>query len=394
MLILTNDDVRKIVEPRVVLDALQESYGQLYNGEAVCRPMMSIAIPTSDPNSHYSWTSVDGGSTTTGYFASRIKNDIRFGRKYNGTVTRDKYSTRPGKYCGFIFLVNIENAEPLAIIHDSVIQRLRVGADAAIGTRHMARPNSEVFGILGSGGMAKTQLDCTIALCPSIKKVQIYSPTRDNREAFARDARMTHNVEVVALDSGQDVFKGADIVASCTDGGFAGEENNASVVGRWLEPGQHWTSISGGSWTADRGGCDATAKQRTDVVLRCTRTPAPLGLPEWEDTGGQEIAGSIHFAVPPENPRYKDFTFYQGRFGHNARNKRRPIEPKRVVYLVDLLAGQDIGRASDSEITFSESGNISGAQFHAVAGKVYEAAVEQGLGRTIPTEWFLEDERN
>jgi len=35
-----------------------------------------------------------------------------------------------------------------------------------------------------------------------------------------------------------------------------------------------------------------------------------------------------------------------------------------------------------------------GLQFAAVAGKVYQLARERGLGREIPTEWFLQDIRD
>jgi alanine dehydrogenase len=35
-----------------------------------------------------------------------------------------------------------------------------------------------------------------------------------------------------------------------------------------------------------------------------------------------------------------------------------------------------------------------GAQFHALAGIVYEMAVDKGIGKTIPTEWFLQNIRN
>ena len=38
-------------------------------------------------------------------------------------------------------------------------------------------------------------------------------------------------------------------------------------------------------------------------------------------------------------------------------------------------------------------GNPRG-QLYAVAGRVYEAAKAKGLGREIPTEWFLQDIRN
>jgi alanine dehydrogenase len=66
----------------------------------------------------------------------------------------------------------------------------------------------------------------------------------------------------------------------------------------------------------------------------------------------------------------------------------------RVVLLPDLLAGTKPGRTSPDQITFSERGNLQGAQFHAVAGRVYEAALARGLGREIPTDWLVEDERN
>lgn len=47
----------------------------------------------------------------------------------------------------------------------------------------MARPDAEVVGMLGSGGMAETHMRSFMAV-RNIRKLQIYSPTRANREAF------------------------------------------------------------------------------------------------------------------------------------------------------------------------------------------------------------------
>jgi ornithine cyclodeaminase/alanine dehydrogenase-like protein (mu-crystallin family) len=66
----------------------------------------------------------------------------------------------------------------------------------------------------------------------------------------------------------------------------------------------------------------------------------------------------------------------------------------REVSFGDLVAGRARGRTSPQQITYSERGNIQGAQFYAVAGAVYEAARRAGLGRELPTEWFLQDVRN
>ncbi|MPZ47907.1 MAG: ornithine cyclodeaminase family protein [Dehalococcoidia bacterium] len=368
MLFLNNDDVRAVLTAEVTLDALRESYTQLFHGDAVCRPRIGVSIPTSNPENRFAWSSMDGGSAISGYFASRIKCDISYRAEYEGVVTHEKYSTQLGKFCGLIFLVKVENAEIVAIINDSALQRFRVGADGALGTDYVARKDAAVLGILGSGGMAHTQLACTLALRKNIRKVQIFSPTRDHREAFAKEIRDRYELEAVAVDSGEAVFKGADIIAGCTDGGFKGEENNAAIIGRWLEPGQHWTTIGGGP--------DKLALERTDFSLRFGNAPAPLGLPQWATA-----KEGIFYSVPSSH-------------ASGAGGEHEERIPGKTIYLADLLAGKVKGRTSDDQITFSERGNLQGAQFHAVAAKVYEAALSKGIGREVPTDWFLEDERN
>ncbi len=60
----------------------------------------------------------------------------------------------------------------------------------------------------------------------------------------------------------------------------------------------------------------------------------------------------------------------------------------------DVVSGRARGRTSREQITYSERGNIQGAQFFAVAAAVYEAARREGLGRDLPTDWFLQDIRD
>ena len=65
-----------------------------------------------------------------------------------------------------------------------------------------------------------------------------------------------------------------------------------------------------------------------------------------------------------------------------------------MVSFADLLAGPATGRKSPEQITYSERGNLQGAQFYPLAGRIYELAREQGLGIEIPTEWFTQDIRD
>jgi alanine dehydrogenase len=68
--------------------------------------------------------------------------------------------------------------------------------------------------------------------------------------------------------------------------------------------------------------------------------------------------------------------------------------PDRIINFADIVQGTNRGRTSDDQITYSERGNLQGAQFFGVAGRLYELALAKGLGHQIPTEWFLQDIRN
>ncbi|HEY4999798.1 MAG TPA: hypothetical protein VII36_11665, partial [Usitatibacter sp.] len=237
-LILNNDDVARVLTMGETISALEESYRTLAEGEGVCRPRIDIRIPTSDPRKVYQWGTMEGGSTA-GYFAIRMKSDVTYEREGPGGPTREKYCGRPGLFCGLVFLTSIETGEPLAIINDGLMQHMRVGADGAIGVKHAARADAQVVGMLGSGGMARSHVEA-FRCVRDIRKLQVFSPTRANREAFAREMRDTHGIEVVACDSPEEVYRGADIVAALTD-------SSVPVLdGALLEKGTHLVNVGGG----------------------------------------------------------------------------------------------------------------------------------------------------
>lgn len=369
MLFLSNDDVRRVLTMEMTLEALDAAYRQLSRGEAVCRPRIDIQIPTRDPSRVYQWGTMEGGSISPGYFAIRMKSDVTYQAEYEGVVTHEKYARRPGLFCGLVLLFDVQNAEPLAILNDGYLQHFRVGADSALGTKYMAREDARVIGMLGSGGMARSHVEAIRQVRP-IERVQVFSPTREHREAYAREMAEKHDVEAVALDHPRDVFRGADIVCGCTDSA------QPVIIGDWLEPGTHITCVGGRP--------DGRTLERIDVALRLGSAPGPVGLPEWEvdDEYVTYAAQGADGAVTPPEGRGR------GERGHGVG------AAGKTMFMEDLLSGRVKGRGSTEQITFSERGNIQGAQFFAVAGAVYEAARAAGAGRELPTEWFLQDIRD
>ena len=365
-LILNNDDVKQVLTMEVTMNALEQAYTELTRQEAVCRPRIDIQIPTKDPNKIYQWGTMEGGSMS-GYFAIRMKSDVIYEQEYQGAITQEKYCVTPGRFCGLILLNNIQNGEPLALINDGYLQHMRVGADSGIGTKYMAREDAEIVGMIGSGGMARSHVE-SFLLAREIKRIQVYSPTRTHREEYAKEVSEKYGIEVVPVSQPKDAYKGAHIVAGCTDSSVP------IIVGKWLEEGTHVTCVGGKP--------DEDTLKRIDVSLRLGNAPPPWGLPEFG------LADEyITYAAKPDH----NADFQMKRAGKRAHGV---IAEDRAVLLEELLTGKKKGRTSDKQITYSERGNIQGAQFFAVAGRVYELAREQGLGRDLPTEWFLQDIRD
>ena len=364
MLLIGNDVTADVLRMPDVLDVLDRSYRGLADGTTLCRPRIDLRFPTGTDAQAYQWGTMEGGSATSGYYAIRMKSDVLTEVEYGGTRTQEKFCVQPGTYFGMVLLLSIRTGEPLALLNDGVLQHMRVGADSAIGTALAARADARVLGMLGSGGMARTHLEALLQVRP-LERVQVYSPTRANRERYAAEMRERHGIDVVAVDEARDAFRGADVVTGCTDSA------SEVIIGDWLEPGTHVTSIGGKP--------DARARERYDVWLRLGTCPAPINDPAWQPT--DEF---LAYRAVPESPVWAEHT--------HGRIRRPPADVRQVSY-ADVLRGEPV-RTSPDQITFSERGNIQGAQFFAVAGLIYELARERGLGREIPTEWLLQDIRD
>lgn len=369
MYLINNDVTRQVLTMELTIDALEQAYREHVSGHSVCRPRIDIRIPNKDPAKVYRWGTMEGGSMS-GYFAIRMKSDITYERSYNGVLSEEKYCVEPGTFCGLILLFSTDNGQPLALLNDGVLQQMRVGADGGIGVKYAARGDAEVIGMLGAGGQARSHLRAYMTVRPNLKKLKVFSPTPANREKYAQEARELYGLETEICDSPEQVYRGADIVASITDSAVP------VLDGACIEKGQHIVNVGGG------GIAPPSVLEKVDVYLRFGDAPAPWGLPEL-DLSDEYIT----YAAEPKGVDTKRMKSY-GKRGHGV------ALPDRMVTLSDVFNGSGSARTSDDQVTYSERGNLQGQQFWSVAGRVYEKVREQGLGQALPDEWFTQDIRN
>jgi ornithine cyclodeaminase/alanine dehydrogenase-like protein (mu-crystallin family) len=71
--------------------------------------------------------------------------------------------------------------------------------------------------------------------------------------------------------------------------------------------------------------------------------------------------------------------------------REKPRDWSKYPEICDLIAGKAPSRTDDQQITFFLNNVGTGVQFAAMGYCAYQGAREKGLGREIPSEWFMQD---
>jgi alanine dehydrogenase len=348
-LILNNDDVEKSLDVNKCLDIMEESYREQAAGSAVNRPTCHSYLPHSIPHSTYSFKSVDGGIGKFGVLALRVTSDVVQELELHNSVRLEKLPLAGrGMFVGLVELFSAVTGELLAIMPDGVIQQTRVGVTSALAMKIMARKNSEILGLIGSGGQAQAHYRFMTSVLP-IKKVKVFSPHSEHRKVFTDEMARQTGVPGEAVSSAKEAVEGCDVICSAT--------NSSRPVLKldWLTPGMHYNSIR--EFEADLAALDSC-----DVVAIHTQFG---GIQHYQPPGIVDDMPGVRREKPRDWSRYPEIS--------------------------DLIAGKAPGRTNDGQITFFLNNVGTGVQFAAMGYCAYTGAKEKGLGHEIPTDWFLQD---
>src|ERR1700683_3758789 len=378
MLIIDNATVAKLLTMDDCVRVQEEAFRKLPSGGAIHRPRIDMYFPCEREDGYFRWGTMEGAND--GFFAIRMKSDIMTWTKdANGNWTEEKYCREPGTYCGVIFLLSTRKSEPLAFINDGVLQHMRVGGGAGIGAKYLSREDTHVIGMLGSGGMARTFLEA-FRCVRDVRLCKVYSPNPEHREAFADEMSRRLNIEVRAVDNARDAVRGADLLSSCTD------SMRPVYDAEWVEKGMHITNLG-------RREVPDAMMDKLDMVVR--QGTAGLQMKQTERFQAERglspaafIGGTLEEMkrIPAKNAQ-PGFGGDSPEFMDRGRGGDKPD-------FADLITGKCRGRTSGDQVTFYRNVGNQGLQFSAVGGWVYQQAVKSGKGRTIPTDWFLQDIRD
>jgi ornithine cyclodeaminase/alanine dehydrogenase-like protein (mu-crystallin family) len=358
-LFLNNDDVEQLLTMRDTMEALETLYREMGEGVAVAAPRSDVHSPTAaaqsaeGPMAHY-LKSMSGASPHFGTAALRFSSDIVAWRDTGGGMRREKLPMLPGnRWMGIVLLFSSANGELLAIMNDGVLQRFRVGGANGVSTKYLARQNAETVGLIGSGWQAGTQV---MAVCEArkIRHIKVFSPTKANREKFAKEASEQTGIEIVPVNAYEEAVKNVDIIVTSTN-------SRKPFLGKW----------------ALREGLHISSMQRDEFDDEALLSCKPLVVHSHATENNVTSSALAHF-------ERDDFQL-------RDHPTKRGIDWQTLPTLPDLLAGRVKGRESDEQITGFVNNIGVGAQFAAVGKKVYDAAKSKGVGREVPLDWFTQN---
>jgi len=362
MLILSNEEIESLLTVDLALKSLERAYIGQARGTAVNRPRSDLYLPGLNEGSVYAFKTMEGGLVESKIVALRLNSDTIRWQERENRVVKDKLPMAPGKkWVGLIELFSAETGEPLAMFPDGVIQRMRVAVTSALAAREMARQDASVMAIFGSGWQAGAHVPAFCAV-RKLKKINAYSPTRGNRERFAQEMEKLVGVPVEPVNTPTEAARNSDILVAATNA------VTRVIEPEWLKPGVHFTCVKD---------CELGAEsiRKADRIVIHARNFAPENY----------IAGFGDEKILAHDPI--DFI---------RRKKKSPAEVEAAPAWIDApelkeIIGRKIpGRKSPEEITCFINNIGLGIQFAAVGAAIYSEAKSKGIGKEIPTDWFLE----
>ena len=217
-----------------------------------------------------------------------------------------------------IILIDPETGFPLAIMDGTHITALRTGAAGGVAVKYLARANSKVLALIGSGRQAATQLQAIMIVKPDIERVYVYDLNMKSAKQFSKKYSKEYHIKVIAVTSVKQATASADIVVTTTP------SRTPLVKGEYIKEGTHINAI----------GADAKGKQELESSLL---KKAKIIIDDWHQASS---GGEINIPLSKGIITKKDI---YGELGEVVLSKKKRKDDKEITIFDSTgLAIQDI----------------------------------------------------
>jgi ornithine cyclodeaminase/alanine dehydrogenase-like protein (mu-crystallin family) len=306
MVILTESEIRELVDADRARVVVADAFRALHRGEATLADV--IALPFSRPT---------GAAHIK---AGHLHDDAVWTVKVSGDFYPEDGSST--LHSGLMLVLSARDGSPVGLLVDNgYLTELRTGAAGALAADLLARADATTAAIIGAGSQARYQLDALLNV-RRIERVQVASRSLEGARAFVSEVERTHGLPALWCASVQEAVRGADVVVTTTP------SRSPLLEADWLEPGTHVTAV--GSDEPYKQELAAEVLARADVVAV-------------DDRGQAGRLGELHHAI-----------------------ESGLSSEQEVVTLGELLDGAAEGRSGAEELTVADLTGV-GVQDAAIA---------------------------
>jgi alanine dehydrogenase len=323
MLVLSEQQVRSLIDLDELIVALEQAHLQYSTGNAVMPVRLVVPLPQ-----------IQGRITSMPGFLNHEK---ALGMKVV-TYFHDNPKRNLPAILATIMLFSAETGKLIAAMDGSYITAIRTASASAMATKALANPAAPVLGILGAGVQARAHIQ---ALCRvrKLARIKIYSPSGTSAATIKKEMESTVGAAIDVATSAEAAVRESDLVVTVTTA------KQPIVKPEWLKPGVHINAV--GSHRPDLREIDGATLARAKIVV------------DSRDAIMAEC-GDILLALA------------EGSLAENAIHGE----------IGEVLAGTKPGRSHADEITLYKSVGIA-IQDVATAQLVYHKALDQNIGTNV-----------
>jgi ornithine cyclodeaminase len=259
MLVLTQADVRELLDLDRLVDALAEAHAELSAGTVSMPPRIAALVQERE-----ALLGVMPAYLPSAGLACKL-------------VTLFPQNRDRETHQAAIVVFDPANGTPLALMDGTYITATRTAAGSALATRLLAREDARVLALIGTGVQARTHGRAIPRVRP-IDEIRVAGRDPARAEQLAEELGPSAR----AVGSYEEAIRGADVVAATT------HATEPVVRREWLAPGTHVNSVG-----LNPAGREVDAETVADAKLVVESRASALAAPP---AGAPELAG-----VDPED---------------------------------------------------------------------------------------------
>jgi ornithine cyclodeaminase len=322
--VIAGEDVRRLLPYGDCVDAVESAMRSISAGGAVMPLRQIMRLP--------------GGRGALGTMPGYLDDPECFGIKLLSLFPGNP-AAGLSSHLGLYVLCETANGRPIALLEASALTAIRTAAASVVATRALARANSSVLAIIGTGEEAHSHLEAFQAVRP-FQRVVLWGRSAVAARRLADRARSLGIAEVRVVPGVPEALAEADVVCTVT------ASPDPLLSGADVRPGTHLCLV---------GAATASQREVDDACVAMSRFYVDYRASAMAQAG--ELLHAMSAGVVTES--------------------------HVVAEIGEVLAGARPGRGSDAEVTVYKSLGVA-AQDLAAATLVYERAVELGIGTLAP----------